>query len=192
MSKKKKDKDLKEDKVQKQESQDSALFKNQESEEVEGESLLTKVEELSDQLLRSQAELQNVRRSASQEITKARLFGVESLAREFIAVGDNIQRALDSCSKEKVSDIIIEGLQLTLKSFESSLQSAGIEPVNPEGESFNPDHHEAISIIEDKEKEENTVIEVIQKGFTIHNRILRPAKVVVSKRPDISKKENNS
>ena len=192
MSKKKKDKDLKEDKVQKQESEDSALVKNQATEEVEEESLLNKVEELSDQLLRSQAELQNVRRSASQEITKARLFGVESLAREFLTVGDNLERALDSCSKEKVSDIIIEGLQLTLKSFESSLQSAGIEPVNPEGESFNPDHHEAISIIEDKEKEENTVIEVIQKGFIIHNRILRPAKVVVSKRPDISKKENNS
>ena len=192
MSKKKKDKDLKEDKVQKQESEDSALVKNQATEEVEEESLLNKVEELSDQLLRSQAELQNVRRSASQEITKARLFGVESLAREFLTVGDNLERALDSCSKEKVSDIIIEGLQLTLKSFESSLQSAGIEPVNPEGESFNPDHHEAISIIEDIEKEENTVIEVIQKGFIIHNRILRPAKVVVSKRPDISKKENNS
>jgi len=192
LSKKKKDKDLKEDKVQKQESEDSALVKNQATEEVEEESLLNKVEELSDQLLRSQAELQNVRRSASQEITKARLFGVESLAREFLTVGDNLERALDSCSKEKVSDIIIEGLQLTLKSFESSLQSAGIEPVNPEGESFNPDHHEAISIIEDIEKEENTVIEVIQKGFIIHNRILRPAKVVVSKRPDISKKENNS
>ena len=189
MPKKKKDKDFQEDNGLKQESEDSILTENQLDEEVEQESLFNKVEELSDQLLRSQAELQNVRRSASQEITKARLFGVESLAREFLTVGDNLERALDSCSKENASDLIIEGLELTLKSFESSLQSAGIESVDPEGESFNPDHHEAISIVEDKDKEENTVIEVIQKGYTIHNRILRPAKVVVSKEPNIAKKE---
>ena len=189
MSKKKKDKDLQEDKNLAQDLEDSTLTDNQQNEEVEQESLFNKVEELSDQLLRSQAELQNVRRSASQEITKARLFGVESLAREFLTVGDNLERAIDSCNKEKASNLIIEGLELTLKSFESSLQSAGIEPVDPRGESFNPDHHEAISIVEDKYREENTVIEVIQKGYTIHGRILRPAKVVVSKKPNIAKKE---
>jgi len=189
LSKKKKDKDLKEEKNLEQNLEDSTLTENLQNEEVEQESLFNKVEELSDQLLRSQAELQNVRRSASQEITKARLFGVESLAREFLTVGDNLERAIDSCNKEKASNLIIEGLELTLKSFESSLQSAGIEPVDPEGESFNPDHHEAISIVEDKAKEENTVIEVIQKGYTIHNRILRPAKVVVSKKPNKEKKE---
>ena len=160
----------------------------QAEEEVE-KSLEEQVDELKDQLLRAQAEVQNVRRVAGQEITKARLYGVESLAREFLTVGDNLERALDSCSKENASDLIIEGLELTLKSFESSLQSAGIESVDPEGESFNPDHHEAISIVEDKDKEENTVIEVIQKGYTIHNRILRPAKVVVSKKPNKEKKE---
>ena len=95
MSKKKKDKDLQEDKNLAQDLEDSTLTDNQQNEEVEQESLFNKVEELSDQLLRSQAELQNVRRSASQEITKARLFGVESLAREFLTVGDNLERAID-------------------------------------------------------------------------------------------------
>jgi len=142
-----------------------------------------KIEDLTDQLLRTQAEIQNIRRVSSQEVTKARLFGVESLALEFLSVGDNLQRALNS-SKEK-NDIgsIVEGLELTLKSFEASLESAGVRPVDPEGEIFNPERHEAISIIEDKKIQENSIVEVIQRGFTIQDRILRPARVVVSKKP---------
>ena len=85
----------------------------QAEEEVE-KSLEEQVEELKDQLLRAQAEVQNVRRVAGQEITKARLYGVESLAREFIAVGDNIQRALESCGEDAEISSIKEGLELTL------------------------------------------------------------------------------
>ena len=143
-----------------------------------------RVDELKDQLLRAQAEVQNVRRVAGQEITKARLYGVESLAREFIAVGDNIQRALESCGEEAEISSIKEGLELTLKSFEGSLETAGILPVNPKKESFDPEKHEAISVVEDDKQEANTVIDVIQRGFTIQNRILRPAKVVVTKKPE--------
>ena len=155
----------------------------QAEEEVE-KSLEEQVEELKDQLLRAQAEVQNVRRVAGQEITKARLYGVESLAREFIAVGDNIQRALESCGKDAEISSIKEGLELTLKSFEGSLETAGILPLNPEKEPFDPEKHEAISVVEDDKQEANTVIEVIQRGFTIQNRILRPAKVVVTKKPE--------
>ena len=154
----------------------------QAKEEVE-KSLEEQVEELKDQLLRAQAEVQNVRRVAGQEITKARLYGVESLAREFIAVGDNIQRALESCGDAEISSIK-EGLELTLKSFEGSLQTAGILPLNPEKEPFDPEKHEAISVVEDDKQDANTVIEVIQRGFTIQNRILRPAKVVVTKKSE--------
>ena len=155
----------------------------QAEEEVE-KSLEEQVEELKDQLLRAQAEVQNVRRVAGQEITKARLYGVESLAREFIAVGDNIQRALESCGQYSEISSIKEGLELTLKSFEGSLETAGILPLNPEKEPFDPEKHEAISVVEDDKQEANTVIEVIQRGFTIQNRILRPAKVVVTKKPE--------
>ena len=141
------------------------------------------IEDLSDKLLRAQAELQNVRRSAIQEITKVRLYGVESLAREFLSVGDNLERAIESCSNKDDLSLIAEGLELTLKSFNASMQTAGIKSVEPKGEVFNPEHHEAISIIEDEDEKENIVIEVIQKGFTIQERILRPAKVIVSKKP---------
>ena len=147
-------------------------------------SLEAQVEDLNDKLLRAQAEVQNVRRVAGQEITKARLFGVESLVREFMSVGDNLLRALSSCEEESDNSLIKEGLELTLRSFEGSLETAGVIPINPEGEIFDPEKHEAISVVEDDKKEANTVVEVIQRGFTIQNRILRPAKVVVTKKSD--------
>ncbi len=147
-------------------------------------SLEQQVDDLKDQLLRAQAEVQNVRRVAGQEITKARLYGVEFLAREFLVVGDNIQKALESCNEKAEIDSIKEGLELTLRSFEDSLETAGIVPLSPDGESFDPEKHEAISVVENDKKEPNTVIDVIQRGFTIQNRILRPAKVVVTKKPD--------
>ena len=147
-------------------------------------SLEQQVEDLKDQLLRAQAEVQNVRRVAGQEITKARLYGVEYLAREFVVVGDNLQRALESCNEKAEISVIKEGLELTLRSFEGSLETAGIVPINPDGEAFDPEKHEAISVVEDDKKEPNTVIDVIQRGFTIQNRILRPAKVVVTKKSD--------
>ena len=147
-------------------------------------SLEQQVDDLKDQLLRAQAEVQNVRRVAGQEITKARLYGVEFLAREFLVVGDNLQKALESCNEKAEIDSIKEGLELTLRSFEDSLETAGIVPLSPDGESFDPERHEAISVVEDDKKEPNTVINVIQRGFTIQNRILRPAKVVVTKKPD--------
>jgi len=156
----------------------------QDSEEETEESLEEKVLELKDQLLRAHAEVQNVRRVAGQEITKARLYGAESLAREFITVGDNIQRALESFGQEADIKSIKEGLELTLKSFEDSLETAGILPISPKGDPFDPEKHEAISVVEDSQEEPNTVIEVIQRGFTIQNRILRPAKVVVTKKAD--------
>ncbi len=147
-------------------------------------SLEQQVDDLKDQLLRAQAEVQNVRRVAGQEITKARLYGVEFLAREFLVVGDNLQKALESCNEKAEIDSIKEGLELTLRSFEDSLETAGIVPLSPDGESFDPERHEAISVVEDDKKDPNTVIDVIQRGFTIQNRILRPAKVVVTKKPD--------
>ena len=144
--------------------------------------LLKEIEEINDRLLRAQAEVQNVRRVAAQEVTKARLFGVESLAKEFLSVGDNIQRALDSCNDESNMSSVKEGLELVLKTFESSLETAGVHPIDPMGETFDADKHEAISVIEDNSKEENTVVEVIQRGFTIQERILRPSGVIVSKK----------
>ena len=147
-------------------------------------SLDKQIEDLQEKVLRAQAEVQNVRRIAAQEVTRARLYGAESLAREFLSVGDNLQRALDSSEDATDLDSMKEGLELTFKSFESALKSAGITSIDPAGENFDPEKHEALSLVQDESREENSVIEVVQKGFMILDRVLRPAKVIVSKKID--------
>ena len=142
------------------------------------------IKDLEDQLLRAKAEVQNVRRIAAQEVTKARLFGIESLAKEFLSVGDNIERAIASCEEDQDTSNIQEGLILTMKAYESSLKASGIEPIECEGQSFDPEKHEALSVIEDSSLEPNSIIEVIQKGYSILDRTLRPSKVIVSKKSE--------
>ena len=140
------------------------------------------IKDLEDQLLRAKAEVQNVRRIAAQEVTKARLFGVESLAKDFLSVADNLERAIESCGEEEQFLPIKEGLELTLKSLEGSLNSSSIEVIDTSSKDFDPEKHEAISLIEDDSLDTNTIIDVVQKGYTIMDRTLRPAKVVVSKK----------
>ena len=142
------------------------------------------IKDLEDQLLRAKAEVQNVRRIAAQEVTRARLYGIESLAKEFLSVGDNIERAVVSCEEGEEITNIREGLELTMKAYESSLKSSGIEPIECDGQSFDPEKHEALSMIEDDSLEPNSIIEVIQKGYSILDRTLRPSKVIVSKKPE--------
>ena len=140
------------------------------------------IKDLEDQLLRAKAEVQNVRRIAAQEVTKARLFGVESLAKDFLSVADNLERAIESCGEEEQFLSIKEGLELTLKSLEGSLNSSSIEVIDTSNKNFDPEKHEAISLIEDDSLDTNTIIDVVLKGYTIMDRTLRPAKVVVSKK----------
>jgi len=142
------------------------------------------IKDLEDQLLRAKAEVQNVRRIAAQEVTRARLYGIESLAKEFLSVGDNIERAIASCEKGEEITNIREGLELTIKAYESSLKSSGIEPIECDGKYFDPEKHEALSMIEDDSLEPNSIIEVIQKGYSILDRTLRPSKVIVSKKSE--------
>jgi len=143
-----------------------------------------KIKELEDQLLRAKAEVQNVRRIAAQEVTRARLYGIESLAKEFLAVGDNIERAITSCEGEEDISNIKEGLELTLKAYESSLKASGIEPIDCVDQYFDPEKHEALSVLEDDDLEPNSIIEEIQKGYSILDRTLRPSKVIVSKKSE--------
>ena len=165
-------------------------FKSEEDESIEGsdealeQSPKDIIKGLEDQLLRAKAEVQNVRRIAAQEVTKARLYGIESLAKEFLLVGDNIERAIASCEEGEDITNIKEGLELTMKAYESSLKSSGIEPIECDGKSFDPEKHEALSMVEDDSLEPNSIIEVIQKGYSILNRTLRPSKVIVSKKPE--------
>ena len=169
--------------INKDESIDSEKENPEELEsEEESPSLEEEIESLKDQVLRAKAEVQNVRRVAEQEVRKARLYGVESLAKNFLSVGDNLERAIESLNEDSKPEDLEEGLKLILKSYEDALETGGIISIDPKGEPFNPEQHEALSVIENEDSEPNSIIEVIQRGFMIQDRVLRPAKVIVTKK----------
>ena len=169
--------------INKDESIDSEKENPEELEsEEESPSLEEEIESLKDQVLRAKAEVQNVRRVAEQEVRKARLYGVESLAKNFLSVGDNLERAIESLNEESKPEDLEEGLKLILKSYEDALETGGIISIDPKGEPFNPEQHEALSVIENEDLEPNSIVEVIQRGFMIQDRVLRPAKVIVTKK----------
>ncbi|MFT2112153.1 nucleotide exchange factor GrpE [Marinomonas sp. 2405UD68-3] len=130
--------------------------------------------------LRAQADVQNIRRRADLDIEKAHKFGLEKFAKEVIVVADNLERALSSTEKSEGEDLVREGVELTLKSLVETLSRFEVKAVDPHGEPFSPDFHQAITMVPNPDLEPNTVMDVIQKGYTLHGRLLRPAMVVVS------------
>ncbi|HEY7885352.1 MAG TPA: nucleotide exchange factor GrpE [Cellvibrionaceae bacterium] len=150
--------------------------------EAEREKLLQDLTTAQENSLRAQAELQNVRRRAEQDVEKAHKFGQEKLIVDFLPVVDNLERALANINIEDASfKPIIEGIELTLKSFADTLARHKVEVVNPHGEPFDPQLHQAMTMVDSPDVEPNTVIDVFQKGYTLHGRLVRPAMVVVSK-----------
>lgn len=136
-----------------------------------------------DDLLRVQAEMQNLRRRTEQDIEKAHKFGMEKISIELLAVMDNLERSLEAASNSEDEAIkaIRVGVDLTLKGFSDCFSKFKIQVVDPLGEPFDPQLHQAMSIQENTETESNTVIAVMQKGYTLHGRVIRPAMVMVSK-----------
>lgn len=136
-------------------------------------------------LLRVQAEMQNLRRRTEQDIEKAHKYGQEKFSAELVTVMDNLERALTAASEheDEVVKAIYDGVDLTLKSFTDCFARFNIEAVDPLGEPFDPQLHQAMSVQENAEVEPNTVIGVMQKGYTLHGRVIRPAMVMVAKEP---------
>ena len=136
-----------------------------------------------DDLLRVQAEMQNLRRRTEQDVEKAHKFGLEKFSIELLTVMDNLERALSAAADhdDETVKAIHEGVDLTLKSFSDCFGKFNIEAVDPLGEPFDPAMHQAMTIQENPDVEPNTVIAVMQKGYTLHGRVIRPAMVVVSK-----------
>ena len=136
-----------------------------------------------DELLRVQAEMQNLRRRTEQDIEKAHKFGQEKFSTALLAVMDNLERsaAAAEASEDEAVQAIKEGVELTLKGFMDCFKRFNIEAVDPLGEPFDPQLHQAMSIQESPDAEPNSVIAVMQKGYTLHGRVIRPAMVMVSK-----------
>ncbi|MEG9560569.1 nucleotide exchange factor GrpE [Pseudomonas aeruginosa] len=155
------------------------------------EDLTARVQELEEQLaaaqdqaLRMVADLQNVRRRAEQDVEKALKFALEKFAGDLLAVVDTLERGLEmSDPNDEAIKPMREGMELTLKMFDDTLRRYQVEALNPEGEPFNPEQHQAMAMQESASAEPGSVLKVFQKGYLLNGRLLRPAMVVVSKAP---------
>ena len=136
-----------------------------------------KVAELSESFLRAKAETENVRRRAAEDVTKARKFAIEAFAEHLLPVLDSLEAALADTSGDAAK--LREGVDLTLRQLSSAMEKGRVTVVNPVGEKFDPHQHQAISMVP-AEQEPNTVVSVLQKGYVIADRVLRPALVTVA------------
>ena len=146
------------------------------------EKLKTERDENNDQLLRMQAELQNMRRRSERDIENAHKFALEKFSNELVPVLDDVERAFAATDASDESQMALrEGLELTIKNFIGVFKKFNIECVDPKGDPFDAELHQAVSMQVNEDVEPGTVLDVFQKGYTLNHRLLRPAMVVVSK-----------
>ena len=147
-------------------------------------SIETQIYELKDALLRSQADLQNVRRRAERDLENAHKYAVEKFVKDLLPVFDSMDRALQLAeTTEGFDSSMLEGMKMTHKLLVDTAVKHGIESIDPVGSPFDPNQHQAMSMVESDEQEANTVVAVMQKGYKLEGRVMRPAMVVVSKIP---------
>ena len=140
------------------------------------------VSDQKDSVIRAKAEVDNVRRRAAQDVEKARKFALEKFAGEMLATVDNLERALQNIDKDDENNKgIIEGIELTYQGLLASLEKFAIKAIDPQDQPFNPELHQAMSMQEVEGVAANTVIAVMQKGYELNGRLIRPAMVMVSK-----------
>ena len=148
----------------------------------ETEELQEQVSKANDQVLRVQAEMQNVRRRVERDVENAHKYALDKFTAELLPVVDNLERALSTIdAADDAQKAVATGLELTLKSFFDVLGRFKIEVVDPAGQPFDADLHQAVSMVPNPDLEPNTVMDVFQKGYTLNGRLVRPAMVVVSK-----------
>ncbi len=177
---------------QKPEEQVEQTDESQQSEELNSEqqvaslteqldAALKDAESHKDAALRAKAEADNVRRRAEREVSNASKFALERFAKEILAVVDSLEKALETKADDDAQQAMHEGISLTHKLFLDTLKKFNIEQVSPLGESFDPALHEAMVMQESEEHEPNSVMMVVQTGYQLNGRLIRPARVIVAK-----------
>jgi molecular chaperone GrpE len=136
-----------------------------------------------DAMLRMQAEMDNLRKRLNRDLEKSRKFALERVMKDILQVRDSLELGLETDSGSATAEQLREGQALTFKMLDKVLQDHDLEIINPVGEAFNPDFHQAMTVLPSEEFEDNSVMEVLQKGFKLHDRLIRPAMVVVSRKP---------
>jgi molecular chaperone GrpE len=149
--------------------------------------LVDEAAEMKDRLLRTLAEMENLRKRTEREVAEARQYGIASFARDILGVADNFRRALDAIGPEvkagadAATTSLIEGVELTERELAKALEKNGIRKIEPQGEKFDPNLHQAMYEVPDPSVPSGSIVQVIQPGYVIGERILRPAMVAVAK-----------
>jgi len=165
-------------------SEDSSVEESNEEdlqEEDQKSAEVLEIANLKDQLLRSAAEFENLKRRTVRDVENAHKFGTEKLISDLFPVIDSLEKAIETAQDVEGAEAIAEGVELSLKLFMDSLSRNGLSTVDPLGMPFDPSLHEALAVVPNENAEPNSVMEVIQKGFTLNERLVRAAKVVVVK-----------
>jgi molecular chaperone GrpE len=180
----KKEKNLTEELDQNEDQDLSKENANEENQETDSQSddLLEQIEDLKNQVLYAKAEAENIRRRSYEEADKTRKFAIEGFSQELLSVKDSLEASLGSDNVD--NKILIDGVELTLKQLNAVFEKFNIVEINPIGEKFDPNEHQAMSMVESKEQESNTVLSVLQKGYKLNDRVIRPAMVSVVKNND--------
>ena len=151
------------------------------------EALTREVAEAKDRVLRTLAEMENLRKRTAKEVADARSYGITAFARDVLDIADNLQRALDAVPADARAGAdpglkaLMEGVELTERSLHKTLEKNGVQKIDPQGEKFDPNFHQAMYEMPDPSVPPGTVVQVVQSGYTIGGRVLRPALVAVSK-----------
>ena len=180
----KKEKNLTEELDQNEDQDLSKENANDENQETDAQSndLLEQIEDLKNQVLYAKAEAENIRRRSYEEADKTRKFAIEGFSQELLSVKDSLEASLGSDNVD--NKILIDGVELTLKQLNAIFEKFNIVEINPIGAKFDPNEHQAMSMVESKEQESNTVLSVLQKGYKLNDRVIRPAMVSVVKNND--------
>lgn len=133
-----------------------------------------------DRMTRMQAEMDNLRKRTARDVEKARKFALEGFAKELLAVADSMDLGLNAAQGAEEVATLVEGMELTRKQLFGTLEKFNVEVMDAMGVKFDPEQHEAMTMVPNPEMEPNTVMDVIQKGYTLNGRLLRPARVIVS------------
>ena len=134
-------------------------------------------------MLRMQAEMDNLRKRLIRDLEKSRRFALEDILKDLLQVRDSLERGLELAGPSSTPESLIEGKQLTLKMLNKVMSDHGLEIIDPVGQPFDPEYHQAMTMQPSDQHDENTVLEVLQKGYKLHDRLVRPAMVIVSTRP---------
>jgi molecular chaperone GrpE len=131
-------------------------------------------------MLRMQAEMDNLRKRLMRDLERSRKLALEKIMKDLLQVWDSLERGLEVDAESLSVESLLEGQDLTLRMLEKVMQDHDLEIIDPVGQPFNPEWHQAMTVLPSADVEENTVLEVLQKGFRLHDRLIRPAMVIVS------------